>query len=141
MMQPDDAGACQIYHSDCLFWWPLGNFLQKVGAIPVDRSKSASIVQQLVDAFEKEEHLFLAVAPEGTRKWQPNWKSGFYQIAKAADVPIVLAYIDFAKKEMGIGIQFDPSDVETDLQIIRDFYAQVTPRHEHLKGPIEFRPD
>ncbi len=123
-----------------LFWWPLGPFLRRLGAIPVDRSKSASIVRQLVDAFEQEQHLFLALAPEGTRKFKPYWKSGFYQIAKAAGVPIVLAYMDYAKREMGIGIRFEPTELERDLQIIRDFYAGVTPRHEKLKSPIEFPP-
>ena len=123
-----------------LFWWPLGNLLRSVGAIPIDRSKSTSIVRQLVEAFEEQDHLFLALAPEGTRDFKPYWKSGFYQIAKKSGVPIVLAYIDYAKKEMGIGIQFLPSDVETDLQIIRDFYSCITARHEHLKSPIEFPP-
>ena len=124
-----------------LFWWPLSTLLRGLGALPVDRSKNMSIVRQMVEAFEKEQHLFLALAPEGTRKFKPYWKSGFYQIALAANVPIVLAYMDYAKKEMGIGIHFMPSDVETDLQVIRDFYAGVTPRHEGLKGPIEFFPD
>ncbi len=124
-----------------LFWWPLSTLLRGLGALPIDRSKNMSIVRQMVEAFEKEQHLFLALAPEGTRKFKPYWKSGFYQIALAANVPIVLAYMDYAKKEMGIGIHFMPSDVETDLQIIRDFYANVTPRHEGLKGPIEFFAD
>ena len=122
-----------------LFWWPLGSLLRSIGAMPVDRSKSSSVVQQLVTALEEEDHMFLALSPEGTRDFRPYWKSGFYQIAKAAGVPVVLAFIDYRKKTMGIGIRFETSDIDTDLRIIRDFYADVTPRHEHLKGPIEFR--
>jgi 1-acyl-sn-glycerol-3-phosphate acyltransferase len=124
-----------------LFWWPLGPLLRKLGAIPVDRAYTHSTVQQLVDAFDTEDHLYLALAPEGTRKWQPYWKTGFYQIARKAKVPVVLAYIDYRKKEMGIGITVEPGDPAKDLQLIRDFYRNVTPRHAKNQGPIAFPPD
>jgi 1-acyl-sn-glycerol-3-phosphate acyltransferase len=124
-----------------LFWWPLGPFLTKLGAIPIDRAHTHSTVQQLVDTFRSRDHLYLALAPEGTRKWQPYWKSGFYQIAKKAGVPIVLAYIDYRKKEMGIGITIEPSDRDKDLLLMREFYRGVTPRHPLNQGPIAFPPD
>jgi 1-acyl-sn-glycerol-3-phosphate acyltransferase len=124
-----------------LFWWPLGPFLERLGAIPIDRDRTHSTVQQLVDAFRTEKHLFLALAPEGTRKWRPYWKSGFYQIARKASVPIVLAYIDYKKKEMGIGSTIQPHDREKDLMLIREFYRSVTPRHPMNQGPIAFEPD
>ena len=124
-----------------LFWWPLGALLRKFGAIPIDRGHTHSTVQQLVDAFATRDHLFLALAPEGTRKWQPYWKSGFYQIARKAGVPIVMAFIDYKKKEMGIGPHFTPGDPEKDLQQMRDFYRGVTPRHARNQGPIAFPPE
>ena len=124
-----------------LFWWPFSIFLTRIGAMPIDRSRNESVVQQLVHAFDSAEHLFLALAPEGTRKTRPYWKSGFYQIAKAAKVPVVLAYIDYARKEVGIGPQFYPGDVERDLEFMRNFYAGVTPKHEHLKSHIAFAPE
>lgn len=124
-----------------LFWWPLGPLLRWLGAIPVDRSRGDSTVQQLVAAFEQEPHFFLALAPEGTRRWKPYWKTGFYQIAKAAQVPIVMTYIDYPAKRMGIGITLHPSDnIDKDLSIIRDFYAPFIPRHPELKGPVAFPP-
>ena len=124
-----------------LFWWPLGSLLRRFGAIPIDRGHTHSTVQQLVEAFATKDHLFLALAPEGTRKWQPYWKSGFYQIARKARVPIVLAFIDYKKKEMGIGISIEPGDPVKDLQKMRDFYRNVTPRHPKNQGPIAFPPE
>lgn len=124
-----------------LFWWPLGPLLRWLGAIPVDRSRGDSTVQQLVAAFAQEEHLLLALAPEGTRRWMPYWKTGFYQIAKAAQVPIVLTYIDYPRMQMGIGITLQPSgDIDKDLSIIREFYEPFVPRHPALRGPVAFPP-
>lgn len=122
-----------------LFWWPLGAALNRFGAIPVDRSRGAGVVQQLIDMFAKNERLNLALAPEGTRKWTQYWKSGFYRIAVEADVPIVLCFIDYGSKKMGIGKVFTPSgDVQKDLRFLRDFYRPFVPRRPRNKGPIAF---
>ena len=125
-----------------LFWWPLGSILRSLGAMPIDRRQAASTVSQLVDAFETEDRLLLALAPEGTRKWKPYWKTGFYSIAIATEIPIVLAYIDYEKKEMGIGITIHPSgNANEDLAVIRDFYRSRVARHPELRGPVVFPPD
>ena len=125
-----------------LFWWPLGSLLRWFGAMPIDRSHTSSTVQQMVDAFEKEDRLILALAPEGTRKWKPFWKTGFYQISTAANVPIVLAYIDYSAKKMGIGPALLPGgDIDQDMSVIRKFYEPCVPRHLHLRSPVEFPPD
>jgi 1-acyl-sn-glycerol-3-phosphate acyltransferase len=122
-----------------LFWWPLGAILKRFGAIPVDRSRGAGVVQQLIEMFDDYERLNLALAPEGTRKWRQYWKTGFYRIAVDADVPIVLCFIDYGAKKMGIGGVFRPSgDVKNDLKYLRDFYTPCTPRHPRNKGPIAF---
>ena len=124
-----------------LFWWPLGSLLRWFGAMPIDRSQATSTVQLMIDIFEQEEHLFLALAPEGTRKLQPYWKTGFYKIARAAKIPIILAYIDYPRKKMGIGPELRTSgDVDKDLAFIRDFYKPHAGRHPELQGPIEFPP-
>ncbi len=124
-----------------LFWWPLGALLTRFGAMPIDRSRGAGVVQQLIDIFNASDRLFLALAPEGTRKWTPHWKTGFYRIALEANVPIVLAFIDYKNKRMGIGETFRPSgDVEKDLKFLRDFYRPYMPRRPRNKGPIAFPP-
>jgi len=122
-----------------LFWWPLSTILSGMGCIPVDRSSAADIVPQLVAAFEEEEHLFLALAPEGTRKWTPHWKTGFYRIARAAGVPIVLAFIDYRTHRIGIGPTLPAGrSVDDDVRSMRDFYAQFEGRHPRLQGPVAF---
>ena len=127
---------------DSLFWWPLGTLLRRMGAISINRADAANLVPQLVRAFAARDHLFLALAPEGTRKWKPHWKSGFYRIAKAADVPITLAFIDYQKRQIGIGPTLpDGRTQEEDLETIREFYAGVNGRHPALQGPVEFPPE
>ena len=111
------------------------------GAIAIDRSSSAGAVSQLIEMFRQSDRLNLGLAPEGTRKWMPHWKTGFYRIAIEADVPIVLAFIDYKDKRMGIGETFRPSgDVEKDLKFLRDFYRPYLPRRPRNKGPIAFPP-
>lgn len=124
-----------------LFWWPFGPILKRFGAIPVDRSRGAGVVEQLIDMFRNSEYLNLALAPEGTRRWTQYWKTGFYRIAVEADVPIVLGFIDYGSKKMGIGGVFKPSgDAEKDLKFLRDFYRPLMPRHPRNRGPIAFPP-
>ena len=125
-----------------LFWWPLGPVLRAMGAMPIDRTVSTSTVQQVVDAFAERDKFWFALSPEGTRKWQPYWKTGFYRIAKSANVPLVLAFIDYKKKRLGIGITLpDGQTMEQDLQAIREFYAPFTGRLPERQGPIEFPAD
>lgn len=127
---------------DTLFWWPLGPLLRSMGAMPIDRRNAAAIVPHLVEAFANEEHLFLALAPEGTRKRMPFWKSGFFRIAEAANVPIVLAFIDYKKRQMGIGPTLPLGiSMEQALEELRKFYAPRVGRRPELQSTIEFPPD
>jgi len=127
---------------DSLFWWPLGQILSAMGAMPIDRRDAGGIVPQLVEAFEREDHLFLALAPEGTRSWRPHWKTGFHRIASAARVPIVMAYMDYDKREIGIGPTLPMGrSVETDFETLREFYAGVRGRRPELQGPVTFAAD
>jgi len=126
---------------DTLFWWPLGSILYALGAIPIDRSNSANVITGLVKSFKERDHFYLALAPEGTRKRKAYWKTGFYRIALAAKVPIVMGFIDYRTKRMGIGETFTPSgNVETDLAHIRSFYAQCSGRHPDNATPAQFAP-
>ncbi len=111
------------------FFFPLGLIFKRLGGIPVDRKNPSAITKQMVDEFNHREKFHLAVTPEGTRKLVKKWKMGFYQIAISANVPIQLAYFDYAKKEMGITHIFYPTgDQAADLDKIQDFYQHVTAR-------------
>ncbi len=110
-----------------LFDGPMGFIFRATGGIPIDRATSKNMVDQAADFFKEREELFLVIAPEGTRAWRPRWKTGFYYIAKKAGVPIILAYMDFAKHEVGLGEVFHPTDDEdADFKYIEEFYAGVT---------------
>ena len=110
-----------------LFDGPMGFIFRATGGIPIDRATSKNMVDQAADYFKEADELFLVIAPEGTRGWRPRWKTGFYYIAKKAGVPIVLAYMDFGKKQVGMGELFYPTDdVNADFRYIEDFYSKIT---------------
>ncbi|MFQ5547078.1 MAG: lysophospholipid acyltransferase family protein [Woeseia sp.] len=124
-----------------LFWWPLGAILARLGAIPIDRSRGAGIVGELIERFRQNDRLALALAPEGTRRWMPYWKTGFYRVAVGAEVPIVLGFIDYGSKKMGIGGTYEPTgDQEKDLDYLRKFYSRFTPCRPENMGPVAFPP-
>jgi len=113
-----------------MFKFPLGRIINALGGIPVDRSKSSNMVIIIGKMFKEKENLLLLITPEGTRKYVENWKQGFYYIAKEANVPIVLTYVDYAKKEGGIGPVLYPTDnFEKDFEAIKDFYRTKTAKY------------
>ena len=105
----------------------IGAVMRWLGGIPVDRSRAGNLVQGTVDAFNKAERLTVIVPPEGTRSKVTHWKTGFYYIAQGAGVPIALGYLDFRKKEGGIGRMFQPTgDIAADMVEIQTFYAGIS---------------
>lgn len=109
-------------------------FLRWAGCIPVDRGNPTNgIVDQAVNYFNTHTDFTLLVTPEGTRHWVKRWKRGFYQIATQAQVPIVLTYIDFGTKHMGVGPTFYPTgNWEHDIAQIMAFYQDKTAKHPEL---------
>ena len=113
-----------------LFDGPFGFFFRWMGGIPVDRSTSKNMVEQVVEIFNKEENLLLGLSPEGTRKKVERLKTGFYHIAKQANVPIIMAGFDFKKKEVIFAEPFYTSnDGNKDFKHIIDFFAPVQGYH------------
>jgi 1-acyl-sn-glycerol-3-phosphate acyltransferase len=106
-----------------LFWWPLGAFLRSIGGIAIDRSRPAGITEDSTVAFRESERLMLVIAPEGTRSKSKKWKSGFYRIAVAAGVPILLVAFDYPRRVIRLGPLFHPTgDYEKDLARIQSHY-------------------
>ena len=93
-----------------LFRGPLGPVMRWLGGVPVDRARAGGLVAQMAQAFEREPDLVLTVPPEGTRARAAYWKSGFYQIARAARVPIVMGYLDYERRRGGLGPALIPGD-------------------------------
>jgi len=112
------------------FRFPFRRLLLSMGGLPVDRGRSGKMVDQVVEQFRKADSLFIVITPEGTRKPVKQWKNGFYYIANQAQVPIALGYLDYAKKEGGVGKVIYPNgDMESQMKEIRDFYRGMTPKH------------
>ena len=112
------------------FFWPTGGLLRKTGGIPVDRSKKGNTVGHVAELFDQYETLYLGITPEGSRQRRDEWKRGFYFIALQAKVPIVFSYIDFGKKEAGIGPVFHPTgDYQKDLIEIQAYYKGITAKY------------
>lgn len=104
-----------------LFDGPFGWYFRKMGGIPVNRSSSKGLVEQVAHEFARHDHFILAMSPEGTRKRVDKLKTGFYHIAKEAHVPILPVGFDFLKKEVIIGDLLYPANEEADLKHIISF--------------------
>ena len=135
--------------SDCKFmikkdWFDskIGFLIKWWGGIAVDRSKSkgkGKLVEQMVQKFEEIPNLGVCIAPEGTRSLEKKWKTGFYQIAVQADIPILCAYFDYYRREIGIGKILHPTgDFEKDLNELQEFYKDKIPMYPE-KSSIEHR--
>lgn len=108
-----------------IFRFPFRGLMMWLGGIPVQREKSTNLVAASVEAIKAASgSLQLVVPPEGTRSKTRYWKTGFYHIAVGAQVPIVMAYMDYEKKISGLGPVFEPTgDLEADMTQIKAFYA------------------
>lgn len=121
-----------------LFKPPFGWFMRALGGIPVERHAPVGVVDQSVAAFRKREALFLGLSPEGTRKKTERWKTGFYRIATAADVPIVLGHFDFEHKRVGVLLTLHPTgDFAHDMALINAYYSAVVPKYPEQFSPSE----
>src|SRR4030095_7404564 len=92
-----------------LFRWPIGGFMRALGGVPVDRSARQDRVSQIVAEFNARDEFILVIAPEGTRSFTTQWKSGFYQIALRAGVPIVAAGPDYPTRRGVFGPPVHPA--------------------------------
>ncbi len=125
-----------------LFRLPLvGRWLRWVGGIPVDRSAPAGIVPDMVArmraARERDDFLWLAVAPEGTRARAGGWRSGFHRIAVEAGVPVALVHLDFGRRRVGVHSCLRLcGDPEADLAEIARRFDGVRGYRPELASPI-----
>jgi 1-acyl-sn-glycerol-3-phosphate acyltransferase len=119
-----------------IFRPPFRGLMMWLGGIPVKRDSANNLVAASVEAIKAADGpLQLVVPPEGTRSKVRYWKSGFYYIATGAGVPIVLAYMDYARKISGLGPVFHPSgDLEADMVRIQAFYAPYKGKNAAQSG-------
>ncbi|RNC87178.1 MAG: acyltransferase [Winogradskyella sp.] len=109
-----------------LFVWPLNYYLRAIGGRSIDRTSGQNKVESIAKLFSNEDEFRLALAPEGTRKKVEKWRTGFYYIAKAAKVPIIMFTLDYKNKQNTVSEPFYPTDnIEEDFKYIRAFYKGV----------------
>ena len=110
-----------------IFRWPFGPLMRWLGGVAVNRSASTNMVPASAAALKAVDGAVqLIVPPEGTRDKTRHWKTGFYYIALEAQVPILLAYMDYTDKRAGLGPVFQPTgDIERDMAVIKAFYAPI----------------
>ncbi len=129
----------RFFAKKSLFWFPLGNLLRGLGAIELDRSRAVNAVQQAIDEFERHETFYFGLAPEGSRSLKPGWKTGFYRIARGANVPVYIGFLDFRTKRLGIGPKVElTGDPDADLAVIRKHYEGIMGRWPEQTSPIVF---
>ncbi len=124
-------GKAELFHP------PFGGFFRWCGGIPVDRSKSQGLVEQIVQVMNDSREFILVIAPEGTRHKVHEWKTGFYHIAKSAGTSIVLAVVDGVKKEVRVGQIFHPTEnMEVDMKAIKGYFAGVVGIRPHRTSEL-----
>lgn len=110
-----------------LFKGPMGPLMRMLGGIEIDRANPGTVVADLVERVKAGERFHLVITPEGTRSKVSAWKSGFYRIARDADLPVTLGFVDSSTMTAGLGPTFRLSgDVSADMDRIREFYAGKT---------------
>ncbi|MGI9275520.1 MAG: lysophospholipid acyltransferase family protein [Endozoicomonas sp.] len=130
----------RFFAKHSLFFWPLGVLMRGLGGVPIERSKSINRVEQAAKEIRESDSFVLAITPEGTRSRVERWKSGFYHIARSAEVPIVTVAFDFANRRIVFGEPMTMTgDQEHDFREMHRFFLPYKPRYPELgcNGPFE----
>lgn len=103
----------------------IGWFFRLGGGFGVDRHQSRNTVEQAADYIKQQDRIIMIIAPEGTRDYTTDWKTGFYHIAMKAEIPMVMVYLNYEKKRAGFSEVYYPTgDIQKDYQWMSDFFAQ-----------------
>lgn len=116
-----------------------GFAVKALGGIGIDRSQKNDLVKFVVDEFAKDD-FSLVITPEGTRSWVPKWRKGFYHMALAAKVPIVVSAGDFKNKQIHLAYTISVKDLETRtyesiMEEMQEYYKKITPKHPEKWNP------
>ena len=112
------------------FFWPLGSVFRAMGGIPVWRSKHTSMTDNLANEASKASVFHLCITPEGTRSLNPEWKKGFYFIAKKAEIPILLYGLDYEKKTIQCTKSLIPTgNLEEEMKEIKLYFKDFKGKH------------
>lgn len=119
------GGKANVLVKKEFFFWPVGFFMKKMGALPVDRSKGANVIRQTIQLINSHDKIHLALTPEGTRALTKRWKAGFHIIARETGIPVYLGSFDWGRKEISIGEKFEiTDDSAADIKRMKDYYRE-----------------
>jgi len=120
-----------------MFRWPFGGFMRWLGGIPIDRSKRGNMVERVAEQFARAPALYLVIPVSGTRSRTEYWKSGFYHIARAAEVPIACTFLDYARMAGGVGLVIEATgNLSADMDRLREFYSGVQAKWPELTSRV-----
>ncbi len=109
-----------------LFFFPFNILLKLIGGVPVNRSKKNNTVNEIANIFNNKNEFRISLAPEGTRQKVSKFKTGFYYIAKEANVPIIMITMDYSNKQSVISDPFYPKDnFKNDMNFIESFFDGI----------------
>jgi 1-acyl-sn-glycerol-3-phosphate acyltransferase len=122
---------------DTMFRGILGPLMRALGGVAVNRRERTGFVERVAEEFRKRDDFHLIIATEGTRGLQAGWKSGFYRIALAANVPVVMAVVDYGKREVGLLASITLcGDEAADMALIATCYQGRKGYHSENASPI-----
>jgi len=136
----------KFWGKDSLFRIPVfGRWVRWLGGVPLRRDAAGGVVEQMVEVIRSKkaqsEYFWLALSPEGTRSYRPGWRSGFYRLALAADVPLALASLDYSKRALVLRhfVRLT-GDTAIDMQTIAQAFKGVQGFRPELAAPITLSP-
>lgn len=125
-----------FFAKDSLFRFPIGGLFRWLGGIPVDRSRNTNFVDAVINMYNDRDDLLTVISPEGTRSKVGSLKTGFYYIAKGANIPIILCRFDYGKMEIHFAKPFYPTDdKEADFKFFHDHFKSVKGKNPELGWP------
>lgn len=133
----------KFWAKDSIFRWPLlGRWFRWLGGVPVNRSASSGMVGTMVETLAASRRagdmFWLALAPEGTRRHTAGWRSGFYQVAVRARVPVALVRLDFGRKCVEVrDFLMMSGDASLDMARIARVFEGVLGRQPGKASPIQ----
>jgi 1-acyl-sn-glycerol-3-phosphate acyltransferase len=126
---------------ESLFRGPWAGMMRSWGGVAVERSSQTGATQRLAEKMRASEWFWLALAPEGTRSYRPHLRSGFYHLAVMAKVPLVIVYLDYPNKVLGVVDTIRlTGDPEIDMPAIAAAYKGHLGKHPELAAPITLAP-
>ena len=129
--------GAQWVAKDTLFRGIFGPIMRGLGGVAVNRRERTGFVERVAEEFRRRDNLHLIIATEGTRRLQAGWKSGFYRIAVAAGVPVIMASVDYGKREVGLLATITLSgDEAADMAQIASCYEGRCGCHNEHASPI-----